>query len=720
LAVFLVSLLALTQPVSAQPPQFSMRANTGNDTLYVGLPGAVVLTATGPQDCIEALNWWCEWTITNGVALGDLRRPANPAWSTEASQAFEFRQSNLLVNLTSPETTIVIAEDLASSAWQSAGEICRFEVVPRNAGTISFSHQFTVGPPTWQTTVDLCGGGRVIPVFTSPDITLMPCASGQLVGGDVDFTRNVNIADIMYLIGMVFKATPAPSIPNLGDANCDFTLSGADIIQLVSYLYRGGPPPCDPCLTVAQNDLPETYVHMDTLEVIQPNSQSARVVRPRTYYSLPAPTSAYPGVPVSWSASDSLDYLTTNPQFDFNWALFGPFADKATAHADSAYLVRTNDSLNTPALEWTTDTSHAFFDLRTGWYLFWVRSRDDSLAADTTPSMVRFRVVEPTFERPYMLMDATNWLNGQLLNAGSYGFREARTDSLTLDTLRLLYEDLFSSQGYTFENPADVWYRQLRTCADCYALLPDRSILGTYKALVIYDEDMQIPLDADNMFREYELTLTDYMNVGGRVVLIGRNLFGRSVAGWSNYANPIEATFTPADWAFNYFGLTRMFFPGHLSIALRLSKDTADFMNTIALDPAFPPIFVDTNLTIKLSQLPVQDCQECIDRDGNGETNWLWVPDVNWVGIDSSRGAAGVYQFVSELPNTSPSEGRRCAAKFVYYDSLLAQNTPRSAIVTFPLSTMVRDDSLRQLAKGLLDFILTDTVPASMSHTWRK
>jgi hypothetical protein len=685
----------------------------------VGLPGAIVLSAANSQDCLSALNWWCEWTITHGIALGDLRRPSNPHWSLDAGESFESTWAQLLVDLTSPETTLVVAEDLAGEAWQLAGEMCRFKVVPRSAGTIHFNHQFTTGPPTWQTTVDLCGGGRVVPVISSPDITLVPCAAGQLVGGDVDFTRNVNVADIMWLVGIVFKSTAPPIIANLGDANCDFKLSGADIIHLVSYLYRGGVPPCDPCLTVAQNDLPETYVQMDTLETYQPSGRSQRVTRPRLYYSLPASTATYAGVPVHWSGSDSLDYLTTDPYLDFNWALFGPFPDQAAASVDSALMVRTNDDLGTPGLEWTTDTSEVFYDLRSGWYLFWVRSRDDSLAADTSPAMVRFGAVEPTFERPFLLMDATNWLNGQLLNAGSYAFREPRTDSLAPDTLRELYENLFSNQGYPFDAETDVWYRQTDSCSDCYRLLPDRDVLGSYRALVLYDEDMMAPLDRDNYQHEYENRLREYMSVGGRLVLVGRNLFAGNAATWSPSADPIEAFFEPGDWAYECFGLTRMYFPGHLGIVLDYSADTADFMGAEVLDSAFQTVQVDTFLTIKLSQIP---CPTCPDRDPTDDSywNWLWVPDVNWVGIDSTRGAAGVYEFVSELPNTSPSHGRRCASKFVYYDTLLSRHTFRSAIVTFPLSTLVRNDSLRQLAKGLLDFALSDSVTAMPGARGRK
>ena len=455
-----------------------------------------------------------------------------------------------------------------------------------------------------------------------------------------------------------------------------------------------------------QNHAPESYIDLDTIEVIQPNSQSERVVRPRKYFSLPQSTSKYPGITIGWSGSDSIDFPDEQPPFEFNWVLYGPFANKDVALPDSGKMLRTNDNLATPRVEWTDEDRSTFFNLRSGWYVFELRARDDAFVADATPAIARFQVVEPTFVRNFLLMDATDWLNGQLLNAGSYAFREPRPDSLHPDTLRLIYENLFSNQGYAFVRTADTWYRQTYNCADCYVPLPDRDVLGTYKAVVMYDEDLQLPLDMDNQIREYESVLTEYMNVGGRVVLIGRNLFGRNVTGWTGIADPIEATFTPADWAYNYFGLTRMYFPGHLGTALRQSKDTADFVNTIALDPAFPQVFVDTFLTIKLSQLPVSVCPECLDRDGDGATNWLYTPDVNWIGIDRNRGATGFYQFNSELPNTSPSQGRIIGARYEYFDPVINRTTYRTAIMTFPLSVMKRDASQRAMVKQLLDYIL--------------
>lgn len=463
-----------------------------------------------------------------------------------------------------------------------------------------------------------------------------------------------------------------------------------------------------------QNHPPATYINLDTIEVIQPNVQSPIVVRSRKYFSLPQSTATYPGITIGWFGSDSTDYPDEQPPFDFNWILYGPYPDQVSALPDSSKLLRTNDNRGTPRVEWTTDDRHTFFNLRTGWYVFEVRARDDAFVADPDPTIARFEVVEPSFDKDFLLMDASNWTNGRLLNCGSYFLRNPRCDSLTVDTLRQFYVDLFTGQGYDFNPDLDFWIRQLDDTEDSYAPLPDRDIIGQYKAVVLFDEDLQITLDVDNLIREYRTVLSEYLNVGGRVVLIGRNLFGSSVTGWSPADPPLVAQLTGADFGFNFFGVTHMYFPGSIDAALKGPPDTAldisDFTGTLALDPTFPEVSVDTFLTLKYSQLPTaalfSRAPDCDPDIGTNESEWLWMPDVNWIGIDRNRGAEGFYQFNSVAPNTSPSQGRICGARYEYFDFILNRNTYRTAIVTFPFSTLKRDGSIRALVKELLDYIL--------------
>ena len=68
------------------------------------------------------------------------------------------------------------------------------------------------------------------------------------VPGDVNVSGAITSADIIYLVGHVFKGGPAPlPVPESGDVNCTGTITSADIIFLVNHVFRGGPAPCASC-----------------------------------------------------------------------------------------------------------------------------------------------------------------------------------------------------------------------------------------------------------------------------------------------------------------------------------------------------------------------------------------------------------------------------------------------------------------------------------------
>lgn len=69
--------------------------------------------------------------------------------------------------------------------------------------------------------------------------------------GDVNTDASITSADIIYLVGYVFKGGPAPMpCEAAGDVNCNGSVTSADIIYLVAYVFKGGPAPCDVCTLV--------------------------------------------------------------------------------------------------------------------------------------------------------------------------------------------------------------------------------------------------------------------------------------------------------------------------------------------------------------------------------------------------------------------------------------------------------------------------------------
>jgi len=68
------------------------------------------------------------------------------------------------------------------------------------------------------------------------------------VPGDVNRSGQVSSADIISLIGYIFKGGQSPDpCEAAGDANCDLKITTGDIVALVNYVFKSGPQPCDVC-----------------------------------------------------------------------------------------------------------------------------------------------------------------------------------------------------------------------------------------------------------------------------------------------------------------------------------------------------------------------------------------------------------------------------------------------------------------------------------------
>jgi hypothetical protein len=68
-----------------------------------------------------------------------------------------------------------------------------------------------------------------------------------LTPGDVNWDREVNSADIAYLINYLFVNGPEPPNLPLADINCDGQTNSADAVYLINYLFAQGPSPQGGC-----------------------------------------------------------------------------------------------------------------------------------------------------------------------------------------------------------------------------------------------------------------------------------------------------------------------------------------------------------------------------------------------------------------------------------------------------------------------------------------
>ena len=100
------------------------------------------------------------------------------------------------------------------------------------------------------------GGSQLVSVrrvgYTPLDTTIMMNQAQDVtltmtelpyICGDVDQSGSVNILDITFLIGYLYKGGPAPQYPGSADANNSGSVNLLDVTFLISYLYKGGPVP---------------------------------------------------------------------------------------------------------------------------------------------------------------------------------------------------------------------------------------------------------------------------------------------------------------------------------------------------------------------------------------------------------------------------------------------------------------------------------------------
>ena len=81
--------------------------------------------------------------------------------------------------------------------------------------------------------------------FASYRLGLRSWSTSAALAGDTNGDGTITSADVVYLVGYVFKGGEEPKpCAAVGDVNCTSTISSADIVLLVNHVFKGGPAPC--------------------------------------------------------------------------------------------------------------------------------------------------------------------------------------------------------------------------------------------------------------------------------------------------------------------------------------------------------------------------------------------------------------------------------------------------------------------------------------------
>jgi len=74
-------------------------------------------------------------------------------------------------------------------------------------------------------------------------LTVIKYSPSETILGDADSDGNINLADVVFIIGYIFRGGPAPDPLDSADANCDSDVNLADAMFLINYIFNGGNPP---------------------------------------------------------------------------------------------------------------------------------------------------------------------------------------------------------------------------------------------------------------------------------------------------------------------------------------------------------------------------------------------------------------------------------------------------------------------------------------------
>jgi hypothetical protein len=62
--------------------------------------------------------------------------------------------------------------------------------------------------------------------------------------GDANRDEVIDVGDVVYLVGYLYRSSTEPLPKEAGDCNQDQLINVGDIIYMINYLYRNGSPPC--------------------------------------------------------------------------------------------------------------------------------------------------------------------------------------------------------------------------------------------------------------------------------------------------------------------------------------------------------------------------------------------------------------------------------------------------------------------------------------------
>lgn len=200
-----------------------------------------------------------------------------------------------------------------------------------------------------------------------------------------------------------------------------------------------------------------------------------------------------------------------------------------------------------------------------------------------------------------------------------------------------------------------------RTLPDAVYRDEDRALPATMTLFDLNAHPVTIVVSSGNFSETQAIhdLLQDYFIAGGKVLLVGRDLFNLDDLAFGN------RYFGPGDFAYEYFGVTRIYYPA--SMLSHPTQMNAEFVGARSCHADFPDVPVDSARTDW--GIPVQ-----LQPAGPG------VSFVGWLEGDPEVTDC-LYTYESSSPDSSAAQGKTVGL-------LYSQGRRRAGILNFPLSMM--------------------------------
>ncbi len=423
----------------------------------------------------------------------------------------------------------------------------------------------------------------------------------------------------------------------------------------------------------------------------------------RTYYSYPYLTDYYGGINVSWHGVDSLDFPEDQPDFEYYWALFGPFSSPDSIVAESltvddiysAYdstlnkVVKWESYDSTDGDNWVSDKEVTLYNLRSGYYWFWVMARDDAFVIDSlytneegdTLSAGVLHIIQPYYTSDNEAKDIL------VVDDSRYRNFPAEMDDKT--TARDFYMGIFENLGIDTAKSVG-WIDNSSAQKFTGNGGPESDSLPMYKMVMVLNDDWFQEL-SDSIVSWYKR----YLNVGGKIMVTGRNTFCSKPRGSIEYKEKIYYGFEAGDtplghFASDYFNLDYAIYPGW-NFQTNLDQE---MIGAYSDDASFSDVTFDTSKVIEIA------------KNGSNwwyETNTSYLPAVEYLSrLDESE---TIFKFMSYEPIGSDFDGWPVAVR--YAPTMTVGGQTRTAFMTsyfsFPIYYVQTDEAV-ELMRTMLEW----------------